>query len=174
MQFNPFDGVPKPGTGRMVGEAERICVFAFELFIIVGFFVFLLFLPIVVFLFQLWWMFALRFCLPPLVEAFELLEAHFNAGGTLSGLPPVDETEPIEADERTVEEIFGSVGITDTLAAATEKVNGVDTPVFDPAMMLDLLDAVDPTQAAEPEPGEPEPKPDDPLCPASPPVVRRL
>lgn len=173
MSFNPFDGVPKPGTGRMVGEAERICVFAFELFIIVGFFVFLLFLPIVVFLFQLWWMFALRFCLPPLVEAFELLEAHFAGGGTLAGLPADDNSEPPLADQRDVEEIFGSVGVTGVLAAATEKVNGVDTPVFDPATALDLLDAVDPTQAAEPEPGVPEPKPDDPLCPNNTVVFRR-
>ena len=47
-------------------QAAQICSFAIPLITIVAFFVLRLFLPIVVFLFQLWWMFALRFCVPPL------------------------------------------------------------------------------------------------------------
>jgi hypothetical protein len=164
MQFNPFDGVPKPGSGSLVGEAERICIFAFELFIIVGFFVFLLFLPIVVFVFQLWWMLALRFCLPPLVEAFALLEAHFSAG-TLGTLPDFDPNDPDRADKRKVEEIFGSVGMTQALDAVKVKVNNVDVPLFDGDTMKDMLDAVDPRAADTPEPPDLEPRPDDPLCP---------
>lgn len=171
MQFNPFNGVPKSGEGRMVGDAERICVFAFELFIIVGFFVFLLFLPIVVFLFQLWWMLALRFCLPPLVEAFELLETHFSTGGTLGGLPETDNSDPPRADQHDMDAVFGAVGVTKALNEAKADVNGTPTPIFDPGMTLDLLDAVDPDAAAEPKPGVPEPKPDDPLCPGSHPTV---
>ncbi|WP_127500911.1 hypothetical protein [Actinoplanes solisilvae] len=167
MHFNPFDGVPKPAV-KPVGEAERICVFAFELFIIVGFFVFLLFLPIVVFLFQLWWMLALRFCLPPLVEAFELLETHFTTGGTLGNLPADDSSDPPVADQHDLDAVLGSVGVTKALDDARADVDGVPTPVFDPAMMQDLLAAVDPSGAADPEPGEPETKPDDPLCPAPP------
>ncbi len=159
MQFNPIEGIPETGKGNMVGEAERICVFAFELFIIVGFFVFLLFLPIVVFLFQLWWMLALRFCLPPLVEAFALLEAHFAAGGTVGGLPDVAANA---ADKARLDEVFGSVGMAKELGDV-EVSPGV--PFFDPGMMGDLMDAVDPREADVPEPAELEPKPDDPLCP---------
>jgi hypothetical protein len=55
-----------PGSGDgAVGTGGGACTFALELFFIVAFFLFLMFLPIVVFAFQLWWMLALRFCIPP-------------------------------------------------------------------------------------------------------------
>lgn len=164
MKFNPFKGIPESGSGRMVGDAEKVCVFAFELFIIVGFFVFLLFLPIVVFLFQLWWMLALRFCLPPLPEALDLLQKHFDTG-TLVTLPEFDKDEPDRADRLKMDELFGSEGVTEALAGAEVKVDGVVTKVFDPATVKDLLTAADPSTAAKPKPGKPEEKPDDPLCP---------
>jgi hypothetical protein len=60
-----------------------ICSFSIPLITIVASFVFRLFLPIVVFVFQLWWMLALRFCIPP---SFSLsasvaagLKAHLDA-----------------------------------------------------------------------------------------------
>ena len=62
--FNPFKGIPDAGAGA-IGAGGGICTFALELFFIVAFFLFLMFLPIVVFAFQLWWMLALRFCIPP-------------------------------------------------------------------------------------------------------------
>jgi hypothetical protein len=65
--FNPFAGLPQPGSGQP-GDGGGVCTFAFELFFIVAFFLFLMFLPIVVFAFQLWWMLALRFCIPPTVS----------------------------------------------------------------------------------------------------------
>jgi hypothetical protein len=46
-----------PGAG--------ICSFSIPLVTIVATFVFKLFLPIVVLIFQLWWMLALKFCIPP-------------------------------------------------------------------------------------------------------------
>jgi hypothetical protein len=54
------DATKKTGPG-----AEQVCSFAIPLITIVAFFVLRLFLPIVVFVFQLWWMLALRFCVPP-------------------------------------------------------------------------------------------------------------
>src|SRR5260370_3351215 len=42
-----------------------ICSFSIPLITIVASFVFKLFLPIVVLVFQLWWMLALKFCIPP-------------------------------------------------------------------------------------------------------------
>ena len=42
-----------------------ICSFSIPLITIVATFVFTLFLPIVIFMFQLWWMLALKFCIPP-------------------------------------------------------------------------------------------------------------
>ena len=62
--FNPFKGRPDSGAGA-IGAGGGVCTFALELFFLVAFFLFLMFLPIVVFAFQLWWMLALRFCIPP-------------------------------------------------------------------------------------------------------------
>lgn len=64
LMINPFKGIPSSGSGR-VGAVGGICTFAFELFFLVAFFLFLMFLPIVVLAFQLWWLLALRFCIPP-------------------------------------------------------------------------------------------------------------
>jgi hypothetical protein len=54
----------KPGLG-----GPAICGFAIPLITIVATFVLRLFLPIVVFLFGLWWMLRLRFCIPPVLMA---------------------------------------------------------------------------------------------------------
>jgi hypothetical protein len=64
LMVNPFKGIPGSGSGR-VGAGAAICTFAIELFFLVAFFLFLMFLPIVVLAFQLWWLLALRFCIPP-------------------------------------------------------------------------------------------------------------
>ena len=54
------DGSELPANGDF-----QICSFSIPLITIVAMFVFKLFLPIVIFVFQLWWMLALRFCIPP-------------------------------------------------------------------------------------------------------------
>lgn len=51
-----------------VANSFQVCSFAIPLITIVAFFVFQLFLPIVVFVFQLWFLLTLRFCLPPDVD----------------------------------------------------------------------------------------------------------
>jgi hypothetical protein len=51
---------PAPGS-----PGAAICSFSIPLVTIVATFVFKLFLPIVVLIFQLWWMLALKFCIPP-------------------------------------------------------------------------------------------------------------
>lgn len=61
-----------------------ICSFSIPLITIVASFVFRLFLPIVVLLFQLWWMLALRFCIPPSFS----LSASVAAG--IKAEPPLD------------------------------------------------------------------------------------
>jgi hypothetical protein len=48
-----------------VNTGFQICSFAIPLITIVAFFVLRLFLPIVVFVFQLWFLLTLRFCIPP-------------------------------------------------------------------------------------------------------------
>jgi hypothetical protein len=93
------DATQKPG-----GNDFQICSFSIPLITIVATFVFKLFLPIVMFVFQLWFLLALKFCIPPDVEiaaggdldlAFSELgvgleidvdvAARFGVGGDLQG-----------------------------------------------------------------------------------------
>ncbi|MCU1698791.1 MAG: hypothetical protein JWR34_4854, partial [Mycobacterium sp.] len=83
MMLNPFSGKIPTKDEAKIGIGGGVCTFAIELFFIVAFFLFLLFMPIVVLAFQLWWMLALRFCIPPSV-AFDVL-ANAAAEGKLEG-----------------------------------------------------------------------------------------
>ncbi|MFZ5446325.1 MAG: hypothetical protein ACOZQL_40430 [Myxococcota bacterium] len=65
-------------TGGMQGGAA-ICFFAIPLITIVAFFVFSIFLPIVVFLFSLWFLLAFRFCIPPSFSLSGALTAELDA-----------------------------------------------------------------------------------------------
>jgi hypothetical protein len=89
LAFNPFSGVPPPGS-RQPGDGGGVCTFAIELFFIVAFFLFLMFLPIVVFAFQLWWMLALRFCIPPTVSFSALAAAAASGSLTVRGKAELD------------------------------------------------------------------------------------
>jgi hypothetical protein len=57
-----------------------ICSFSIPLITIVASFVFKLFLPIVMFVFQLWWMLALKFCIPPSFSLSAGVAASLAAG----------------------------------------------------------------------------------------------
>ena len=142
----------KSGVGA-VGLGGSICTFAFELFFIVAFFLFLMFLPIVIFAFQLWWMLALRFCFPP-SAAFKILSDFFVAGNGLPDLAlPVNKPTKDKTDE-----LLGMPGG----AAAL-----ITQPDFaaQPDMFVELVDAMNPGPIpAVPTVPPVESKPDDPLC----------
>jgi hypothetical protein len=59
----------------------QICSFSIPLITIVAMFVFKLFLPIVVFVFQLWFLLMLKFCIPPDIQIGGGLDAAFAALG---------------------------------------------------------------------------------------------
>lgn len=67
-------------SGRTDGPAE-VCTFALPLITIVAFFVFSLFLPIVVFALQLWWMLTLRICFPPSADMAGAFDALVKING---------------------------------------------------------------------------------------------
>lgn len=143
------------GTPPTPGEPGITCTFAFELFIIVAFFLFRLFLPIVTFAFQLWWLLALRFCFPLPAVSFTLLEDYFaQAGHTLATLP---QASAGRADRDKFDVIFGP-GSAAKLATA---------PAFTatPSLAGDLVAASDPHAAAAEQAPPTENKPADPLCP---------
>lgn len=163
---NPFKGVPAPGSGA-IGAGGGVCTFALELFFLVAFFLFLLFLPIVVFAFQLWWMLALRFCIPPSVS-FSLLADFFAQGKLLAQL---------EADAALDAQFNVQFG-TDVSALAPgdrtpdwaeqldSAVDDAGNPIFsnDPNFVNGLLVGTDPGAAVPPTPPPLETKPHDPLC----------
>ncbi|MFI5979779.1 hypothetical protein ACIBEA_02760 [Streptomyces sp. NPDC051555] len=144
--FDPGGGTPSGGS--VGGTTARTCTFALEILMIVAFFVFSMFLPIVVFLFQLWWLLALRFCLPPSVEALAALKAYFAAGGTLSTMGD---------DERAdLDTLLGSPG---AAARLQDPGSGFADEDGD-----DLLDALTPPPPGPVPRPEPETSPPDPLC----------
>jgi hypothetical protein len=179
--FNPFGDIPKSGAGK-IGAGGGICTFAFELFFIVAFFLFLMFLPIVVFAFQLWWMLALRFCIPPSI-GFDLTvdfladldvdvdfsasfhaDAGFDAHADALAALPVTDPPPPTPDE-AFDQIFG----TDSSELPTKGVwlsemSLNDDFNDDPRLAHAAATSTDPDEALQPEPPDLEPVPDDPLC----------
>lgn len=74
------DGSTTPqNKGRSVGF--ELCFLPIPLITIVATFVLELFLPIVVFAFQLWWMLALKFCIPPQINVALGINAELGLDG---------------------------------------------------------------------------------------------
>jgi hypothetical protein len=159
MQFNPMNGVPKPGSGSMGNGG--VCTFAFELFFIVALFLFLMFLPIVVFVFQLWWMLALRFCFPRLDASMNVLAQFF-------GSVQVSLLAAAEADVQVNAALSAVLGVTlenDTDDGVAKALADTDFAADADALLDDMVLMVDPDSVPDTEPPPPaEPKPADPLC----------
>ena len=75
------DDLKVQAPNAMQNSGFQICSFAIPLITIVAFFVFQLFLPIVVFIFQLWFLLPLRFCIPPDVTPGVNFAAELDAIG---------------------------------------------------------------------------------------------
>jgi hypothetical protein len=138
-------------TNLQPGAGGTICVFAIELFFIVGLFVFLLFLPIVALMLQLWWMLALKFCVPrDLIQALQtFLETH-----SLSD---------VAGDQTSSDNLDAVTGMSGAAVLLSNSSDFVQTTIDD------LVDAMDPElAAADPEPPPTTSKPADPLCPQAP------
>ena len=163
--FNPFKGIPRPGSGA-IGAGGGNCTFALELLFIVAFFLFLLFLPIVVFAFQLWWMLALRFCFPP-SASFQMLADFFAQGNLLTGLSATQTADfnlQFGLDSATLPATDRHPGWAARLDGATDST-GAHIFSNDPNFVNALIVGTDPTKAVLPTPPPPESKPGDPLCP---------
>lgn len=75
LEFSKFGDFPTKGT---TGSGAEVCFFSIPLITIIALFVLNLFLPIVVFVFQLWWMLKLKFCIPPSISFEADLAAELN------------------------------------------------------------------------------------------------
>ncbi|MDD9207274.1 hypothetical protein PU560_12470, partial [Georgenia sp. 10Sc9-8] len=157
LSFDPDDGTPTnpspPG-----GAVARTCTFALELLMIVAFFVFSLFLPVVVLLFQLWWLLLLRFCLPASATSVAVLAAYFGNGGEIGDLPQrapePSPGQPRDADLEQLDALLGARGLGARLGTAG----------FDPPRAEALVHALDPAAAATPGRPPALSRPPDPLC----------
>src|SRR6185312_7492304 len=98
----------------------EICFFPIPLITIVATFVFELFLPVIMFIFQLWWMLALKFCIPPEIDV---------AGG-ISGEIGLDGRIGINADLNVDASIEASIqGGVDLTINGPDLVGGRDVSI---------------------------------------------
>jgi hypothetical protein len=102
----------KPQNKGLSGFPE-ICFFPIPLITIVATFVFELFLPVIMILFQLWWMLALKFCIPPEIAVAASVTAEIGVSGKIGIAADLDVDATIEghidADVRA--SLDGSVGV---------------------------------------------------------------
>lgn len=105
----PLGRIPDPASGTPGGDTAEICVFTIELITIVATFVLSLFMPVVIFAFQLWWMLLLRFCWPPSAAVDGLISA---LGSTpITGLADVVDSDGTPRPNRTT--FLDMLGVTD-------------------------------------------------------------
>jgi len=121
--------------GSMGGEA--ICSFSIPLITLVALFVLNLFLPIVVFVFQLWFLLVFRFCIPPQITAGAGLDA------ALSVTPPgvdldADFTVKVSGVDTLVKAVDLAKHLVDGTGAIEKRVQ--DDTGMDTAPTLNALD----------------------------------
>ncbi|GLP69862.1 hypothetical protein TUSST3_64830 [Streptomyces sp. TUS-ST3] len=162
LTFDPNNGSPK--NGEVGGTAPESCTYALEVFTIVAMFVFALFLPVVTFLFQLWWLLTLRFCTPAPGNAFALLESFFDSGATLAQLPDFDSSQPERADRAKLDEVFGVTDSAALLGTVGDPENHKKIFADSPSLLNSYIGSLDPADTKAPAPGTPEPAPRDPRC----------
>ena len=138
-------GIDKSGSPG----GAAICHFSIPLITIVAMFVLNIFLPIVVLLFQLWFLLALRFCIPPSFS----LGAKFNLAAKITNLLPpsgsfagglsIDGVAKTEDEVRTaLKESLDEVWSNDNGPQVAGKANALD----DTALARDARNAVDNNQ----------------------------
>jgi hypothetical protein len=113
------DGRPLPQSARRSSKFE-ICFIPIPLITIVATFVFELFLPVVMIIFQLWWMLALKFCIPPEIDVAAGISGEIGLDGKIGINPDVNVDASIEA------KIQGSVDLSIT---GPHMVGGADVSV---------------------------------------------
>lgn len=166
--INPFKGIPDGGEGA-IGTGGGACTFALELFFLVAFFLFLMFLPIVVFAFQLWWMLALRFCLPP-GASLNIVTQFFAHAHVLADVE-ADATVSAAFDRQFGTESKQLADHTDGWSTQLGKANDrAGNPIFanDKPFVNALLVGTDASLAVPDLPPPLESTPDDPLCHGTP------
>jgi len=112
----------KDGKPQSPGRSSKfeICFIPIPLITIVASFVFELFLPVVMIIFQLWWMLALKFCIPPEIDVAAGISGEIGLDGKIGIDADINVDASIEAS------IQGSV---DLSINGPHIVNGVDVSI---------------------------------------------
>ncbi|MEW9553374.1 hypothetical protein [Nonomuraea sp. NPDC050783] len=143
-------GKTLPDTGVQTGEGVQHCTYAIELLSIVAFFVFSVFLPVVTFVFGLWWLLLLRFCWPSASDALTTVMGHLKAGGTIASTSG--------GTRDAMDEVLGGEGATDLVVAALPDVTG------DSGRSQELVTSLHRDTAPPLISPPPLDKPPDPIC----------
>ena len=170
--INPFSNpLAGSGSGR-IGAGAAICTFAFELFFLVAFFLFLMFLPIVVLAFQLWWMLALRFCIPPRI-GFAATADFIATGKVVADLDVAVNAKFGAQFNLALGNDFGAFATGDQKPDWVRKLKEAKDPdgtlIFnggsaDSTLTHAILVGTDPRDTVQPGPLPHELSPEDPLC----------
>ena len=103
------------GTPTSPGRSTKfeICFFPIPLITIVATFVFQLFLPVIMLIFQLWWMLALKFCIPPEVSVDASITAEIGVSGEIgiSADLKVDLDIELKVDAAVAADLDASIGV---------------------------------------------------------------
>jgi hypothetical protein len=113
--------------------AFEICFIPIPLITIIATFVLELFLPIVMFLFQLWWMLALRFCIPPQLSIDAGLKAELGTSGSFG----IDASGKLSADV-TLEGQLETAVTGDMTSAYGANVAGKLGDIYAPVALANL------------------------------------
>lgn len=150
----PLGEFPQPGSGTVGGDVAENCFWAIELITIIAMFVMMLFKPIVIFVFQLWWMLLLKFCWPRPDSVNALINA--LATTSINGLSPT-QAAPLS----------DLLGVSDDVRAditGPPGNPGAGTVTNNQARSRELVQSLQPQ--SEPKPPIPTPLPpaEDPYC----------
>jgi len=133
--FKGGQTIPTTGT---LSEGTEICFFPIPLITIVALFVFHIFLPIVMYIFNLWWMLALKFCIAPEIDFGVALTSALSDQGMLGvdGQIAISADMDIQDVEDTITDAFTSIGtdmrteLSKTYdSGAVDKLMGLYSPI---------------------------------------------
>jgi hypothetical protein len=128
------DTEEQKGSSPSTNRFPQICYLSIPLITIIATFVLNLFLPIVVFLFQLWFLLGLKFCIPPSISLSVGLDAQLQL--------ELDVQIELAASLDVSLDVLADAQLEDALAASLNlAINGDVTPTIHPTTHVVTLDA---------------------------------
>jgi hypothetical protein len=152
LPIRKFGEIPTDSDQQPGGTTAEFCTFAIELITIVASFVLALFMPVVILVFQLWWLLLLKFCWPPSAQAEALI-------GALADNTALD---TLTAPQRRVfAQTAGFPRDVDVVAHMKDTRSDLTSTAGTAKPLVGSLAPEDPPLPQLPEP---ETRPADPLC----------